>query len=238
MIYEIYCDESRQTSEHFMVIGGIIIRQENAEAVNEILADYRIDFGMIKELKWGRVSKRFIEQYKKFIDIFFELIESNKIIFHCIIMDTKKFRQLQKGKDKEVGFYTVYYYLLLHRFGRRYHSEKHNCRFHLKLDQRNSTFPLDRLNKYLNNALIGYGVRYRPFRSIEPIDSKHHDLLQMVDILIGAIGYEKNQLNVKVGASPAKTELIMHLTKKSGFKNLITNTPKRDERFGIWNFQV
>ncbi|MFH1898561.1 MAG: hypothetical protein ABH886_10090 [Candidatus Desantisbacteria bacterium] len=35
MLYHIYCDESRQTQDRYMVIGGIIVSSENGHGSNQ-----------------------------------------------------------------------------------------------------------------------------------------------------------------------------------------------------------
>ncbi len=53
----IYCDESRQTADRYMVIGGIIAQRENETSFAEAMKLFRQGQNMHAELKWTKVSK-------------------------------------------------------------------------------------------------------------------------------------------------------------------------------------
>ena len=44
----------------------------------------------------------------------------------------------------------------------------------------------------------------RPFKSIEPKNSKDSDIIQVNDIILGAIGFEKNGYLLKKWLQPCK----------------------------------
>lgn len=43
MVYHIYCDESRQSKDRFMVIGGIIIPSGNVDEFNDTMQKFRLE---------------------------------------------------------------------------------------------------------------------------------------------------------------------------------------------------
>ncbi|MBK9671493.1 MAG: hypothetical protein IPO70_04410 [Bacteroidetes bacterium] len=69
-LHHIYCDESRQCQDRYMILGGIIIPNHQLEEFNATMAKYRIDERMVSELKWSRITNQYQEKYKKFIDYF------------------------------------------------------------------------------------------------------------------------------------------------------------------------
>jgi hypothetical protein len=77
-----------------------------------------------------------------------------------------------------------------------------------------------------------------PFGSIIPRDSKKTDIIQIADIILGAIGFQKNGYDLLSGSKPSKKELCEYIAQKAGLKNLVENTPFHNERFTIWNFQL
>ena len=104
-LYHIYCDESRQSKDRFMVLGGIIIPSGNIDAFNETMEKFRNENNMRAELKWSKVSNQKLSEYKVFVDYFFALNNTDKLHFHCIIIDNHQVnhKRFSKG-DKELGF--------------------------------------------------------------------------------------------------------------------------------------
>lgn len=119
MNYHIYCDESRQTKDRFMVIGGIIIPQENVDAFNQTMEKFRQEENMWAELKWSKVTNQKLSSYLRFVDYFFEQNKTDKLHFHAVIVDNHhvNYKKLGQG-DREAGFYKFYHELLLQSFGR------------------------------------------------------------------------------------------------------------------------
>lgn len=238
-LYHIYCDESRQTHEKYMILGGIVLPEKRDLELESAILKFRSECNMHAELKWGKVSKNKLPEYQKFLDLFFDSNSRNAAHFHCVILDTTKFDHgsFNEG-DKEIGFYKFYYQLLLHCFGKKF-SKIPDTRLLVRLDQRNSSYPLEKLKSYLNDGMgKKFGVGAFPFRSLEPRDSKQVGVMQMVDILIGAIGYQKNDHHLRPEASPARKCLAEYIAKKSGVRSLLYNTTKEVKHFTIWNFQL
>src|SRR5258708_38696278 len=108
-IINIYCDESRQTSERYMILGGIAIPSGLVSKFNESISQCRTQQGMGAEFKWNRVRSRKLEGYKKFLDCFFALNNTGHAHFHCLIIDTNQVDHGRFGSNEEVGFYKFYY---------------------------------------------------------------------------------------------------------------------------------
>jgi len=83
-----------------------------------------------------------------------------------------------------------------------------------------------------------YGVATNPFVAIEPIDSKKCELGQINDLILGSIGYDKNGYKLITDSSKAKIELCNHIATSAGLEDLSKSTPRKNHRFGIWNFKL
>ncbi len=238
-LYHIYCDESRQTEERYMALGGILITERRAMELEESVRKFRTECNMHAEMKWGKVSNGKLPEYKKFLDLFFALNRSNFAHFHCMILDTSKFDHAAfNSGDREVGFYKFYYQLLLHCFGKKF-AKIPDARLLVRLDARTSSYPLEQLKSCLNSGMKKkFEIEAAPFHSVEPRDSRDVGLLQMVDILIGAVGYRKNGYHLIPSSSPAKINLTEYITQESGLRSLVYNTTKDVRRFTLWNFRL
>lgn len=223
-----------------MVLGGLVIRADSEEVFNETMEKYRELTNMKAELKWSKVSVQKLSEYKTFIDYFFALNNADRIHFHSMIVDNhqvnhRKFNQ----NNPELGFYKFYYQLLLHAFGRRYCKTDHEARFIVHLDERTTKYKLGTLKTVLNRGIMKkYNIGWNPFRSIEPGDSKQSNLLQVGDLLIGAVGYQKNGYNLIAGAKQAKIDLAEHIAATVGLADLKQDTLANNKRFTIWNFTL
>jgi hypothetical protein len=124
--------------------------------------------------------------------------------------------------------------LLLHKFGGRYAD---NYRLYIYLDRRTTKASLIELRSMLNSALAkSWDIRGWPVRRLDFRDSDSSDLFQMNDLLIGAIGYRKNQHYLLPSASQHKRDLAEHLTTSAGLPDLCHDTRRAATRFTVWNF--
>jgi len=173
MNYHIYCDESRQTKDRYMVIGGIIIPEENVDIFNQTMEKFRQEENMRAELKWSKVTNQKLAKYLRFVDYFFALNNTDKLHFHATIIDNHRmdYKRFSKG-DREEGFYKFYYELLLQSFGR--HADSHTKFFIYlefssvpKIESAQKTYICPCKNRYPWASLFkGVPRQSRGFRSI------------------------------------------------------------------------
>lgn len=236
-VLHIYCDESRQTSNRYMVLGGLIIRASLMPVFNEAMSSYRHKFNMTAELKWSKVSKTKLPEYKGFVEYFFALNSTERAHFHCIIIDNHKvdYRKYH-GNDKELGMYKFFYQLILHTFGRHYTTG--DPRIVVHFDKSQSRYPLADFRDILNNGIAkSYNRPRDTFVSIESRDSKDCEALQINDILLGAVGFHKNGCHLIPGCSQPKCELAKYIADQSGLAHLGNDTQHGARRFRVWNWE-
>ncbi len=230
----IYCDESRQTADRYMVIGGLITMRENEEAFTQAMNLYRQGNAMLSELKWTKVSDQKLKEYTALIDLFFSVNQA--FHFKAIVVDTQEMNNRRYNKSNaEIGFYKLMYQFLLHSFGAYLESDD---RCIIYLDQRTtSKYKLSTLCAILNNGLKKkYQLPNPPIRNIQALDSKSSDFIQIADILMGAIGYEMNGAHTRTNAKRSKVLLAEYIARKAGLVNLQQPTPRSYRHFSIWHF--
>lgn len=223
-----------------MVLGGLIIKEPELNRVSQALLDFRKETGMHAELKWTKVTNQFLPKYRRFIDYFFQLNTNDTLHFQSIIIDNHAVdhKKYNKG-DKELSFYKFYYQLLLNCFGRTYGQLADSSKFIVHLDHRTSSYPLGALKVILNRGMRKkFGIISEPFRSIQPHDSKQFDLMQLNDLLIGAIGFQKNGYDLLPDTRKAKIELAAYIAEQAGLTDLKDDTLYRQTKFKIWNFKL
>ena len=240
MLYRVYTDESRQSKDRYMVLGGLLMPASHVEVFETTMQKFRKETKMFAELKWSKVTNQKYENYKRFVEYFFALLNTDKLHFHCLIVDNHQINHTKFNQgDKELGFYKFYYQLLLHRFGCKYCRTGQDDRFIVHMDRRNTTYKLDDLKDVLNNGIRKKrGIDTRPFRSIEPLDSKQCGIIQINDIILGAIGFQKNGYELLAGTRQAKKDLAVFIAQQAGLKDLKETTVRNNHRFTIWNFRL
>jgi hypothetical protein len=224
-----------------MALGGIIIPAPQINKVVETMGNYRQQYNMHSELKWSKVKRQKIEQYKKFVEYFFALCNTDKAHFKSLIIDNHKVdHKKYNDGDKEKGFYKFYYQLLFNCFGRKYYNRNEdNVKFIVHPDERTTSYSLDELKEILNRGMSKYfGKQIRPFVAIEPKESHKSEITQINDILLGAIGFQKNGYNLVAGSAQGKIELAEFIATCAGLNTLTETTKYGWERFSIWNFQL
>lgn len=230
----IYCDESRQQAHRYMVLGGVMFNRIYEPVFLDAFREYRAANRMHSEMKWQKVSTNKLTEYQRFVDLLFDY--RPYIHFKAMIVDT---HQMDNHKynhgDKDLGFYKMMYQLLLHSFGRHLNAED---RCIVTLDQRTThQYKLSTLAKILNNGLRKkYRFEYDPVRNIQAVDSKKSDFIQLADVLMGAVGYQANDDDLRINASPAKIELLRHITQRTGLLHLKQSTPRTMLHFSLWYF--
>lgn len=202
----IYCDESRQSGERYMVIGGIWVCRNIEQTVLERCRCQKAHqkSSYLREFKWTNFGKKELLVMQEFPDSFFDNMRTNKIAFRCIVVDTHQYnhRAFSDG-DKELTFYKMYYQLLKHNI----HNEF--GRYVIVLDHKDNREAgrLSVLRDYLRYNHPGV-------RSVEPWKSHDSYFIQLADVLSGAIGYHWNGFHLKPDSALHKRELATYIARK------------------------
>lgn len=230
-ISDIYIDESSQTKNRFLLLGGIIIPTASVAAAEAKLAAARLPELPFGEIKWGKVSNGKLAAYRRYVDCFFDAVEFQECHFHSLVVDTALVDHARFNQgDKEVGFNKEIYQLAT-KFAKLYPSRL----LHLYPDYRDTSQRPDDLRSILNHGRHkARDVRDWPFRRCQFRQSHTTPLLQLVDVLLGSTAYGKNEHFSAPGASPAKLDLARHIMRKAGIRNIAVDTA-RSGKFTIWH---
>jgi hypothetical protein len=201
----------------------------------QAFASVRRKHALFGEVKWSKVSRSKLSVYKEFADVFFDLMQADKVHFHSLIADTSTFdhRTYNRG-SREIGFNKLIYQLLVNKFGRLYGD---HYRLYVYLDHRTTRASLIELRTIVNAGVAKrWDIQGWPFRRLDFRESTATDLFQITDLLIGAMGHHKNEHHLLPNASPAKREFIQHLASAAGVTDLCRDT-RRGAKLSVWNFR-
>lgn len=242
MKFTIICDESG-TNTRYLIIGALIIPRNNHPLLINELRDMKAGLHLRweGEVKWGKVSKRYLPKYKTLMEWFFKHLKSNHLRFRAHVIDThkKEYREYGDG-DKEKSFYKIFFHLLIQCI-RRLAVEEEGSNVLILLDDKKNRYPfrLPVLKKTLNATLKRDFKLNNIVANVEPrhsSGSKSEGLIQIVDVLIGAIGYVRNRSHEEKSASLAKKKLIACIEDLLGAR--LEYDTNATASFNIWAFDV
>lgn len=204
--YNIYCDESchlPNDDSNIMVIGGVLCPKDKARQINEEIQSIKNRNKVYKyaELKWTKVSQSRLQMFKELVDLFFNY---SFLSFRGVVaLNKKELDCPEYNLTYDDWYYRIYYLVLkeLVNVGNIYNI------FIDRKDTKGQKKVVE-LQKVLNRTL--YDFYDETVTSIQRIESHQVCLMQLSDILIGALSYKSRGKN----NSKAKLELIDYIEKK------------------------
>lgn len=222
--FNIYCDESRHTSDPtqaFMVIGAVRCPRERKHELVGQIHRMQARHNAHGELGWKRVSPNKAAFYEELLALF---ANAPDLTFRCIVADRNKLDHDKfNDGDAELGFYKLYYQMLVHWLekGQSYH-------IYLDWQQNQTQHRFHDLATVLTAKLRNHAA----IECLEPVTSSNLPLLGLADVLIGAVGYAWNGL----GLSGAKLRVVDLLAESAGLSTLARGTPRAAQKVNIFCF--
>ena len=228
-IYNVYCDESchlendRQTA---MVLGALWCPAKMARACNEAIRAVKERHGLSRDLevKWKKVSPAKLAFYADLLDYFFDTEALH--LRALVVPDKTKLRHEAFGQTHDDFYYKMYFDLLkviLER-GSVY-------RIFLDVKDTRSSRKVARLHEVLTNNM--YDFDRSIVRVVQTVHSHEIELLQLCDLLTGAVSY----VNRGLDTSAAKRALVDRMRRRSGLTLTLT-TLLREEKVNLFRWKA
>lgn len=230
ILYNLYIDETchlEHDKQSVMCIGYTKIPHNDYLKVKDDLRKIKLKHKSATEIKWSKVSLSRIELYKDWIDYFFD----QNIAFRCVLVKNKRNLDHDKfNRGDHNAFYYKMIYLLLHN--KYVNPSDEQYRVILDIKDSRGIERLKELDECLNPL-----EDEKSFVYFQHIRSHENELIQLSDLLIGAVGFKARKEHTKPDASKVKCELIDYLEKKSGY-SLDEGTIPWESKFNIFDFQI
>lgn len=228
-LINIYCDESCHLEHQkinpdnrYMVLGGVACFDSDKEAISKRIKSIKKKHNMshLSEMKWTKVSHGKIEAYKEVINYFFD---HSELSFRSIVVDKTQLNHCNHNQSHN-GFYYKMYWQMLEWF------IDPDYRFNIYLDIKDTQgiFKVEELKTVLCNSNHDFDCQI--ITKVQEVRSHEIALLQITDILIGAISYVQRYGDE--GKSAAKKELISHIKERSNL------SLKRSTVYGARKFNI
>lgn len=225
-IYNVYCDESchlERDGHPIMLIGGIRCPLSKVQEISLSIREIKERHKARGEIKWTKVSSSRIEFFKNIIDYFF----SNKDLhFRCLIVNDKS--RLNHSAFNQ-GSHETFYYKMYYSMLKIILDPVNVYNIYVDIKDTRSHQRVDKLKEVLCNNF--YDFTGDMIRKIQQIRSEESEIMQIADLLIGAVGY----LNRELSTNAAKMEIINHIQSKSRL-TLRNKTSLYNRKFNLFFF--
>lgn len=223
MIINIYCDESchlEHDRNNIMVIGGVWIEKEKRQEICERIKKIK-ELNSIPrnyELKWSNISKLKRRAYIDLLNMFFD---DDDLHFRGIIVQNKNELDFSKfDGDYDTWYYKIYYLMISQILSRD------NCyNIYLDIKDTKSSEKLHTLKNVIENNTGNIEI----INNMQVIRSEEVEIMQLTDILIGALSYRSRDLS----SSSTKNELLDLIIERSKF-TFNKSSLLRDDKFNVF----
>ncbi len=227
-LINIYCDESchlENDGQPIMVFGAISCPESAVKETHQQILEIMRRHRAASELKWVKVNLPRIAFYRELVDYFFD---NPKLRFRAWIVTKKAHLNHDYfNRGSHDSFYYKMYYYMLRPLLRRPH------RYHIYLDKKDtrSAVKVRKLGEVLRSSK--YDSAGLMVSRVQTVESHDVPLMQLADLLIGAIAYRNRPEIVKVGG--AKHQLMQHISERTGGA-LIGDVPPWEMKFNFYTF--
>ncbi|MDE0031253.1 MAG: DUF3800 domain-containing protein [Deltaproteobacteria bacterium] len=223
--FNVYCDESCHL-EHdripVMAWGAVFCEKRFVEDLSVRIRKLKVEFGLKPsfEAKWTKVSPAKTAFYLALLEIF---LTDDRLQFRGLVVpDKHRLDHARFDQSHDDWYYKMYFTMLRPVFepAQRY-------RFYLDLKDTRGGPKTRKLHEVLANSLHDFGREH--VERVQQIRSDESELLQMSDLLIGALTYANRGL---VG-NQAKVAVMGRLRQQFGEQALTRTSPLASDKFNI-----
>lgn len=251
--YLIFCDESDEDGRYFCnFYGGVIVDSSHYQAVTERLDALKYRLNLFGEIKWSKVTERYLEKYVEIVRGFFAEITAGVLRVRIMFRAKAAEPTGLTTEQTELGYFLLYYQFIKHAFGLELAPMENATNLRLYFDD----FPANREKVAAFKGFL-LGLAQSPkwrdaglmlsHENITEVRSHEHVLLQCLDIVLGAMSFRLNDKHrekppgqrirgKRTRAKEALYKEILRLIREllPGF-NVGTSTGMRDDIHAKWN---
>ena len=211
MEYNVYCDESchlQHSESKAMSLGAIWCPKQKTAEINKRIVEIKAKHGIKQtaEVKWTKASPCNEGLYLDLIDYF---LDDDDLHFRGVAIPDKDLLDHEKYQQSHDEWYYKMYYILLKTVFDR--SSRYNV--YIDIKDSHSYESAQELREVCSNYAKDYS--HKIIQRIQPIRSEEVQIMQLVDILTGALCFRHNHQYVTEGMSRTKVAIVNHVVRRS-----------------------
>lgn len=206
-----------------MVQGAIVCPLDKSREANVRLREIREKHHLPTafEVKWTSVSPAKVSYYRDLVDYFFD---DDDLTFRAVVA--------QKGKldhDRFGQTHDEWYYKMMYQLHTRLLVPGNAYRIYLDKKDTRSADKTAKLQQVLANSMLDFDRKI--VERVQVVQSHEIALLQLADLLLGAVGYATRGLQ----SSAAKLEIVNRIRRRSGTA-LTRSTLPSAQKFNVFHW--
>ncbi len=228
-VFNVYCDESchlEKDQQKAMILGAVWCPLERAREIAVRIREIKTAHGLPPkfEIKWVKVSPAKVRFYMDIVDYFFD---DDDLHFRALIVPDKSIlRHDEFTQTHDEWYYKMYFDMLkviLYP----------EARYRIYIDYKDTqgAAKIAKLHDVLCNNM--YDFSREIIENVQLVRSHEIEILQLADLLIGAISY----VNRDLFASPAKSQLVDRIQERSGY-TLVRTTLLRESKVNLLRWRA
>jgi len=228
MKYSVYCDESCHLEHdgiNVMVLGAIWCPSEKRTEIFRRIREIKTRHGLSAafEIKWSKVSASKTQFYLDLIDYYFD---DDHLSYRGLIVPDKSLLDHDTYDQTHDDFYYKMYFDLI----KVILDPEGKYDIYLDIKDTRSSEKVDKLHSVLANSR--YDFSRKIIRRIQNIRSHEVELVQVCDLITGAIGYNFRRLDTNIG----KLQVVERLKTRSGY-SLFSTTLFRERKLNLLRWE-
>lgn len=227
-----FCDESSQSDDTYMAVGGIAVSKDAIPYIISKMTDIRTEFGKQGEVKWKNAKSRSGVVHQAYIKLLFSLIQEGRLHFHIRFSRMDEYDHKLSGSRKRIDTASkAFYQLLLHRPMAYYGKD---VDLYVYPDDGDCTVQLpDQIDALNWEASAAYSAR--PVKIIQPKSSAREPMLQLLDCTLGALAAYRNGRHENPDISEVKRKLAALAFEQTRWPDITGNCWKDKKKLNRWN---
>jgi hypothetical protein len=232
--YLLFCDESDRRGRYYSnFYGGVLVGASQYQRITNRLNVKKAALNLYAEVKWGKVTERYLDKYQELIRTFFEEIAQGHLRVRIMFRQNAHRPQGLSREQVHLQYFLLYYQFIKHAYGLEYTVE--NMRLRLYFD----TFPdTEEKSEQFKGFLLGL-TKTRKWQTVDikreditEVRSHNHVLLQCLDVVLGAMAFRLNDKHKEkpAGASRRGKRTI---AKEKLYKIILTEIRKIHPGFNV-----
>lgn len=214
--FNLYCDESTHIEGDkfpYMMLSYVSTSYPQLKIHNDKLRDIKRKHFLKGELKWSKLSKSQYQCYKEIVEYFF----ATDLRFRAVVIDKSQLDHSRFNQTHNDFYDKMYFQLLVHKL-----NPNHTYNIYIDIKDTCSYKKARSLKRYLERD-------YNNIRTLQVMRSYESELMQLTDVLMGAINYKLRGLNKVI----AKNNLIELIERKCN-NSITMSTFKNENKFNLF----